>query len=93
MLVRGDVKCLHCGYVSGTWVGVAGTPLRRAGFTSDAGAPVDAVPDPLRCLRCGGPVYLESAAPVLSPSRLRRIRQLREQLDALDLRRKRRSAA
>ena len=93
MLVRGELKCLHCGYVSGTWVGAAGTPLRRAGFTPSPGAPAEAIPDPLRCLRCGGPVYLESAAPVLSPSRLQRIRQLREQLDALDLRRKRRSAA
>lgn len=93
MLVRGDVKCLHCGYVSGSWVGMAGGPLRRSGFTASTPVPPDAIPDPLRCLRCGGPVYLDAASPVLSPSRLRRIRQLREQLEALDFRRKRRPAA
>lgn len=89
MLVRGEVKCLHCGFVSGTWVGTRSSTLRPPGFVPAAPGLCEDVPDPLRCLRCRGPVYLESPEPVLPPARLRRITQLREQLDALNFRRSR----
>jgi hypothetical protein len=80
MLVKGDVKCLHCGHVSGEWMGERGTPLTSDGArfdvsSADAGAP-------LRCRRCRGPVYLDSVEPVATSARLRRIQRLRAQLAA-----------
>ena len=58
MEVRGDVRCYHCGHVSG-WV--EGDPFARPGratFHPLRGKPkrADAT---LRCERCGGPVYLD----------------------------------
>ncbi len=84
MLVQGDVKCLHCGYICGQWVGPNGAPLTNAGFKSERHA-AEGDPDaPLRCVRCAGPVFLEDAGLVISSYRLRRIRRLRQQLAALD---------
>lgn len=87
MLVKGDVKCLHCGFISGEWVGANGAPLTVAGLKTGGRQP-DADPAALvRCLRCGGPVLLDEVNPVISAYRLRRIRRLREQLAAMDARR------
>ncbi len=89
MLVKGEVKCLHCGFISGSWVGEKGSPVTVAGFT--AAEPHDTSSGdesgtPVRCARCDGPVFLEGPEPVISGYRLRRIRRLREQIAALDAR-------
>ncbi len=85
MLVTGDVKCLHCGHVSGRWVGASGAPVTEAGFTPSQPREAPADPAaPVHCTRCGGPVLLDEATLVISSYRLRRIRRLREQIKALD---------
>jgi len=87
MLVKGDLKCLHCGFVNCQWTGARGTLL------SFAGVPADQRPDGIdanaivRCARCAGPVFLEDVELVISSQRLRRIRRLREQIAAMDARR------
>lgn len=89
MLVKGDVKCLHCGYISGQWVGPSGAPLTIAGFKSERHVLEGEPAAHLRCARCDGPVLLDDAGLVISSYRLRRIRRLREQIAALDARRHR----
>lgn len=90
MLVTGDVKCLHCGHVSGRWLGPSGAPVTEAGFTPNQPreAPAD-LTAPVHCARCGGPVLLDEATLVISSYRLRRIRRMREQIAALDAHRPR----
>jgi hypothetical protein len=74
MEVMGDVKCYHCGHISGQVVGRRGAPVGsrpgrlalhtfkpREGFSGDPPAPGER----LRCERCRGPVYLEDLRPVL----------------------------
>jgi hypothetical protein len=64
--VTGDVKCYHCGHISGQVVGWRGERLvlqsfrPRAGYQGDVPGPGDK----LRCERCRGPVYLEDLRPV-----------------------------
>ena len=87
MLVKGDAKCLHCGFVTGAWVGQKGAAISLQGLDPAkraAGADLTAL---VRCTRCDGPVFLEDLDPVLSISRLRRIQRLREQIAAIDARR------
>lgn len=84
MLIKGDVKCLHCGFVSGAWVGPNGVPLTFAGFRPSPPAEPRDPGEPIQCLRCRGPVVLEGATPVLSSRRIQRIRRLREQIAALE---------
>jgi hypothetical protein len=81
MLVKGEVKCLHCGFISGSWVGQKGSPVTMMAeqVSAEGSAPV-------RCVRCDGPVFLEDLEPVISSYRLRRIRRLREQIAAIDAR-------
>jgi hypothetical protein len=89
MLVKGDVKCLHCGFISGSWVGQKGAPVTTGGLRPDGAAESPASTDlstPVRCGRCDGPVFLESPEPVISSYRLRRIQRLRAQIAALDAR-------
>lgn len=65
--VVGDVKCYHCGHVSGQIEGTRGKRLvlhafkPRPGFRGKApkrGAQI-------RCERCGGPVFLEDLQPIV----------------------------
>lgn len=85
MLVIGDAKCLHCGFVMGRWVGPKGVPLTVAGLKDEQlGVPRGAPDDLVRCGRCAGPVFLDDASLVTSSYRLRRIRRLREQIAAFD---------
>ncbi|MBI5949392.1 MAG: hypothetical protein HY875_14735 [Chloroflexi bacterium] len=86
MLVKGDAKCLHCGFVTGSWVGPKGAAITLQGLDParrPAGAELSAL---VRCGRCDGPVFLEDADPVVSSHRLRRIQRLREQIAAFDAR-------
>ena len=87
MLVKGDVKCLHCGFISGHWVGAKGSPVTVSGYTPrevEIGSHDGAAH--VRCARCEGPVFLEDVEPVISSYRLRRIQRLRAQIAALDAR-------
>lgn len=87
MLVKGDLKCLHCGSVSGEWSGMRGAPLSYSGVPVEqrpGGVDTTAI---VRCARCSGPLFLEDVELVMSSHRLRRIRRLREQIAALDARR------
>lgn len=67
MQVIGDVKCYHCGHVSGQIEGtrtdrlVLHTFTPRPGFRGQAPKPGERI----RCERCGGPVFLEDLQPVL----------------------------
>ena len=94
MLVTGDVKCLHCGFISGRWVGMSGAPVTVGGMkqldgTTPGGTDAD---EAVRCQRCDGPVFLDEATLVISGTRLRRIRRLREQIAAFDAHRSGRAA-
>ena len=66
MLVA-DVKCYHCGFVSGQVVSEDGQVPRLESFqpvTGRAGFPPGRRP---RCARCGGPVYLDDLRQVRPP--------------------------
>ena len=61
MRICAEIKCYHCGYVSGQICGESDGPLRwdelrpnpnHTGSLPQPGAP-------LRCFRCHGPVYLD----------------------------------
>lgn len=90
MLVTGEIKCLHCGFISGRWVGPSGSPLTIAGFTPAsrvAPATADESGDPaalVHCERCTGSVYLDDVDRVISSSRLRRIRRMRQQIAVIE---------
>lgn len=94
MLVTGDVKCLHCGFISGRWVGASGAPVNMGGLKQphDGAAAGTNPEDLVRCQRCEGPVFLDDASLVISSTRLRRIRRLREQIAAFDAHRGGRAA-
>ena len=84
MLVIGNIKCLHCGFENGRWVGAKGAPLTVSGIRDHR---IHDGEDPsalVRCARCDGPVFLDDASLVINSARLRRIRRLREQIAALD---------
>ncbi len=85
MFVTGELKCLHCGFVSGKWVGERGHALTASGFKGlPAETPRTDASGNVACTRCAGPVFLDDVAPVISSYRLRRIQRLREQIAALD---------
>jgi hypothetical protein len=72
-----DVKCYHCGHVSGELIGARTLPLKEWTFEPRQGEPRPA--GKLRCLRCGGPIYLEDmrAYDALDPVRALRRRLAR----------------
>ena len=84
MLVIGDIKCLHCAHISGRWVGPKGAPLTISGLRNHVRSEDEDPAALVRCSRCEGPVFLDDASLVISSTRLRRIRRLREQIAALD---------
>jgi hypothetical protein len=69
MQVAGDVKCYHCGHVSGQVEGERTDHLvlhafkPRAGYQGEPPKPGERI----RCERCGGPVFLEDIRPILPP--------------------------
>lgn len=84
MLVKGEVRCLHCGFDSGAWVGTSGAPLTYAGLQGTSAAPPADASATIRCARCEGSVFLDNATHVANARRLRRIYRLRRQLAAFD---------
>ena len=86
MQVVGDVKCYHCGHVSGQVEGTRTKRLVLHSFTPRPGykGPIPGPGDRLRCERCSGPVYLEDLRPapepafqVVVPARIKRARPSR----------------
>jgi len=59
--IKGDVKCYHCGYVSGQLVGEPNTPLSSRIFIPSPtySRPLPAPSELITCGRCGGPVFLD----------------------------------
>jgi len=61
MVIKGDLKCYHCGYVSGLATGEVERPFREWRLRL---APIC---DPrkvwkggrVHCCRCGGPIYMD----------------------------------
>jgi hypothetical protein len=70
-----DVKCYHCGWISGRVAGPKGAPRTAWAFEARDGSrtPLTASKR-LRCQRCNGPVYAEDlrarelAEPLTSPA-------------------------
>ncbi len=55
-----DVKCYHCGWISGRVAGKKGAPQHLWAFERRDGSSTPLTPGRrLRCLRCNGPVYAE----------------------------------
>ena len=65
MKVVGEVKCYHCGHISGEVEGTRTDRLvlhefkPRQGYKGRVPGPGDRI----RCERCGGPVFLENLRP------------------------------
>lgn len=70
MEVVGDVKCYHCGHISGQVEGTRSKRLVLHKFIPRAGyhGPVPGPGQRLRCERCGGPVFLEDLRPAPLPA-------------------------
>ena len=66
MMTVADVKCYHCGYISGELSVEAGQPIQSGSFKPTAAyATSEALKGRrLRCFRCNGPVYLEDVRTV-----------------------------
>jgi hypothetical protein len=68
MLIRADVKCYYCGYVSGQIEGDPETTRPSWSFHSRGRASngTRLSRRQIRCGRCGGPVYLDEIETVRS---------------------------
>lgn len=60
-MIKGDLKCYHCGYISGTASGDQEQPLKewhvRLASTCDPQRVWRA--GRLHCCRCGGPLFMD----------------------------------
>ena len=66
MFTVADVKCYHCGFISGELTVERGQPVNTAAFqpvAAYAGSETSRT-GRLRCYRCSGPVYLEDVRTV-----------------------------
>jgi len=61
MLIRADIKCYYCGHVSGQVEGDPEDPHTRWSFypTRGLASRTILVRNAIRCVRCGGPVFLD----------------------------------
>ena len=72
MRVVGDVKCYHCGHVSGQIEGTRTDRLVLDSFKPRPGyrGPLPGPGHRIRCERCQGPVFLEELQPAPSLAEL-----------------------
>ena len=57
---KADVKCYHCGRVSGTVTGPQGAPIRHCSFTPRGStSPAEGLAGRIACTHCAGPVFLD----------------------------------
>lgn len=70
VMMIGDVKCYHCGHVSGQLEDEGGRRRfrPRAGFQGSLPAPGERI----RCERCGGPVFLDEVRTLTGLERIGR---------------------
>ena len=75
MTLVADVKCYHCGWISGRVTGEKGQAKHLWAFEARDGSRTPLDPRKrLRCLRCNGPVYAadmrprELAEPLTAPA-------------------------
>jgi hypothetical protein len=62
MLISADLKCYYCGHVSGEVIADSAHPDRIRAFRPNrAEALTTDNSHPRRCVRCGGPVFLDEA--------------------------------
>ena len=73
MKMVADVKCYHCGHVSGELIGSRALPLKEWTFEPAVGEARPAGPR-LRCIRCDGPVYLEDTRPFVPDDPVRKLK-------------------
>ena len=66
LLTVADVKCYHCGHISGELTVEKGKPPSSGWFTPGNGCATAAAlkTGRLRCCRCSGPVYLDEVRTV-----------------------------
>jgi hypothetical protein len=71
MLIRADVKCYYCGFVSGQIEGDPDGAHPQWNFRFRAGVTQPSEPSSrqIRCVRCGGPVFLDDIETVRTPAR------------------------
>ncbi len=74
MKVVADVKCYHCGHLSGEVIGRRDQPIKDWLFEPRAGEPRVAGPR-LRCVRCEGPTYLEDVRAFVADDPVRAVRR------------------
>jgi hypothetical protein len=91
MFTVADVKCYHCGFVSGEITVEQGRPLQAGKFTAVPAYETSTVHEMvkrfgnLRCFRCQGPVFLDDVRnvrprPVITDIRPRRGRPRRAEV-------------
>jgi hypothetical protein len=61
MLISADLKCYFCGHVSGEVVTDSAQPTRIRAFKPTDPSATVSNSTPTRCVRCGGPVFLDEA--------------------------------
>ncbi len=73
MWIVGDVKCYYCGHISGELIGDDKDRITPRNFrpSPENEGYVPRAGQPLRCTRCGGPVYLEDIRPLLRKVKIR----------------------
>ncbi|MBI2911002.1 MAG: hypothetical protein HYY05_02585 [Chloroflexi bacterium] len=61
MQVEADLKCYHCGHISGQLVGALHARSEERTFRPEDGSGERRVPPghKVRCLRCGGPTFVD----------------------------------
>ena len=68
MQLQAEVKCYHCGRLSGTWLwlAAAGPALGTFELAHGAGRVRTGLTQ-IRCTHCGGPVFLDDVDEVRAP--------------------------
>ena len=71
MRLRAEVHCYHCGRLSGTWEWLSATSTEYGLFREPgAGDLLPGALRQLRCLHCGGPVFLDEITRIRPPATL-----------------------